>query len=100
MVYVLTKSRILKRGSQVKLIQVKYMIKKSLVAGSSLPSDVKYGFYTYHISNLEGKMLTLIEASIQDVEQRRALKDIVRQTVWNWAIENNIDRDCEENKVK
>lgn len=63
------------------------------------PADVRYGFYTYHIGNLEGRMLTLIEASIQDVEQRKALKDIFRQTIWNWAIENNTDRDSEENKV-
>lgn len=79
------------------------MIKKSLVevGNSSVGlADVRYGFYTYHIGNLEGRMLTLIEASIQDVEQRRALKDIVRQTIWNWAIENNIDRNHEENKVK
>lgn len=72
---------------------------KNSPAKASSPGEVRYGFYTFHIGNLEGRMLTLIEASIQDVEQRKALKDIVRQTIWNWAIENNMDRDCEENKV-
>ena len=51
--------------------------------------SVKYVFFTYHISELEGKMLTLVDASIPDREQRKALKDLVRQTVWNWAIANN-----------
>ena len=73
---------------------------KSQVNSNPRPDlGVKYGFHTHHVSYLEGKMLTLIEASIQDLEQRKALKDIVRQTIWNWAIENNEDRDCEENKV-
>jgi hypothetical protein len=55
--------------------------------------DVEYKFFSFGISQLEGKMLTLIEASIQDTEQRKALKDIVRQTIWGWAIENNCNGD-------
>lgn len=51
---------------------------------------VTYIFQTPHIGSLEGKMLTLVEASISDPEQRKSLKDIVRQTIWNWAIEHNI----------
>ncbi len=66
---------------------------------NSNPDSVRYRFYSGHIGNLEGKMLTLIEASIQDLEQRKALKDIVRQTIWTWAIENNLDRDHEDNQV-
>lgn len=29
-----------------------------------------------------GKLLTIVEASINDKEQRRALKDIVKDTIW------------------
>ena len=58
----------------------------------SSPDQVKYSFYTYQISDLEGKLLTLIEASIQDLEQRRALKGIIRQSVWGWAVDNNCEK--------
>ena len=34
-------------------------------------------------SVLEGKILTIIDASIQDVEQRKAVKDLIRQTIWS-----------------
>lgn len=37
------------------------------------------------INNLIGKMLTVVDASISDSEQRKALKDIVKQNVWSWA---------------
>lgn len=68
------------------------MIKDKVNSSPKADNGVKYGFYTHHISYLEGKLLTLLEASIQDLEQRKALKDIARQTIWNWAIENNVDR--------
>lgn len=61
--------------------------------------NVRYRFYTAHISLLEGKLLTLLDASIADVVQRKALKDLLRQQIWGWAIENNLDKDHEENKV-
>lgn len=32
-----------------------------------------------------GELLTLVDASIADVEQRKALKDIVRQMTWRWV---------------
>lgn len=56
--------------------------------------EITYSFEGYQIGRLEGKVLTLIEASIQDLEQRKALKDIMRQTIWGWAIDEN-----QENKI-
>ena len=38
----------------------------------------------YEVSYLEGRLLTVIDASIGDPEQRKALKDIIRQNVWSW----------------
>lgn len=60
----------------------------TLTSGIST-DEVLYQFGTFHISYLEGKLLTLIDASTPDKEQRKALKDIVRGIVWNWATENN-----------
>lgn len=38
----------------------------------------------YHfIQTLEGKLLTLIDATYSDREQREAAKDMIRQTIWN-----------------
>lgn len=42
--------------------------------------------YYDDIRHLEGKLLTLIDASIQDLQQRKALKDIFRQILWwHWV---------------
>lgn len=38
------------------------------------------------LRSLEGKLLTLIDASFSDAVQRKAFKDIVRQTIWwHWV---------------
>ena len=34
------------------------------------------------IRNLEGKLLTVVDASFQDREQRRAVKSLVRRAIW------------------
>lgn len=39
------------------------------------------------VNNLVGKMITLTDAMTNDPEQRKALKDLVTNTVWTW--ENN-----------
>ncbi len=39
------------------------------------------------VGHLEGKLLTIIDASTQDQIQRKALKDIVSVTLWDWAME-------------
>ncbi len=48
----------------------------------------------------EGKILTLIDASIQDVEQRKALKDIFRQMLWSWAINETCRVDYSDVKFR
>jgi hypothetical protein len=46
-----------------------------------------YGLVKYDsLRNLEGKILTIIDASFQDKEQRKAVKDIFRRTFWfDWV---------------
>lgn len=36
------------------------------------------------INDLVGKLLTMIDASVVDAEQRKAMKDIYRQIAWDW----------------
>ena len=47
--------------------------------------EVEYQVGSYGISQLEGKLLTLVDATSGDATQRKALKDLVRQTIWDWA---------------
>ena len=35
-----------------------------------------------HRKHIEGKVLTIIDASISDHEQRKAMKDLVRKAIW------------------
>lgn len=49
----------------------------------------EYKFYTYDVGNLEGKILTLIDASIADKEQKQAMKDMARQIIWDWVFPKN-----------
>ena len=44
------------------------------------------------LGNLRGRLLTLIEASTSDPEQRKATKDVVSQILRAWL--NDIERDC------
>lgn len=46
----------------------------------------KYEFYTQDVSSLEGRILTLIDAGISNVEQRKAMKDLAREIIWNWVL--------------
>lgn len=57
---------------------------------ASSPNDVVYIHKSYAIQGLEGRMLTLIDASIQDPVQRKAIKDLVSPMIWNWAIESDV----------
>lgn len=36
------------------------------------------------INNLVGKTLTLADAAFSDVEQRKAFKDLLTQSIWQW----------------
>ena len=61
--------------------------------GSSTPEgDVVYVHKSWAIQDLEGKILTLLDAAIQDPVQRKALKDIARPLIWSWVMETNISR--------
>lgn len=53
------------------------------------PNEMIYVFTSYHISRLEGEALTLIDASTSDLVQRKALKDLFRQMIWEWATGSN-----------
>ena len=62
--------------------------------------EIKYQFFTPQIGTLGGELLTLVDASIGDPQQRKALKDIVRKTVWEWAIRENLATHDAHNRVK
>jgi len=50
-----------------------------------------YGLVAYEsLQNLEGKILTHIDATISDKEQRKASKDILRRIFWFDWVENGI----------
>lgn len=53
------------------------------------PDQVMYLLFSHAIGDLEGQILTFIDASIQDPIQRKALKDLLRPMIWRWAIEHN-----------
>lgn len=57
---------------------------------SVTPDQVMYMLFSRAIQELEGKILTVIDASISDPVQRKAIKDLVRPMIWTWAIESNI----------
>lgn len=37
-----------------------------------------------HINHLVGKLLTIVDASTADKEQRQAQKDLFKQAAWDW----------------
>ena len=45
-----------------------------------------YELKTYDVCELEGQLLTFIDATFSDPQQRKAQKDIIRQMVWNWVL--------------
>ena len=49
------------------------------------PLTMKLEVCVSDVRQLEGKMLTIVEAALSDPEQRKAVKDIVRQEIWDWA---------------
>ena len=50
------------------------------------------------VGNLEGQWLTIVDATFSDREQRRAMKDIIRKTIWDWDIKI-LDGICPERKI-
>lgn len=51
----------------------------------------------HHIDSLVGKLLTYIDATYQDKDQREAQKKIARQTAWDWF---NTHRESGEKTIK
>lgn len=41
------------------------------------------------INTLVGKLLTVMDATFTDLEQRKAMKDIVKQVAWDWYDNQN-----------
>lgn len=61
--------------------------------------EKKYIFWASYIDNvLVGKLLTLIDASVVDPRQNKALKDVIRQTVRQWAESTSYCNNCENGK--
>jgi hypothetical protein len=56
---------------------------------SKNPDDVVYVLFTFSIQDLEGKLLTYLDAILTDPVQRKAAKDIIRPMIWEWAITQN-----------
>lgn len=52
---------------------------------------VMYVISTHSIGDLEGRVLTLIDASMSDPVQRKAMKDLLRPMIWNWAADSNME---------
>jgi hypothetical protein len=80
------------------LLKTESQVKSKVMSLETLSEfEVLYQFGTSHISYLEGKLLTILDASIQDREQRKALKDLVRQELWLWAGRENLAKDHPHN---
>lgn len=41
--------------------------------------------WTFDLNDLRGKLLTIVDASFADQQQRKAVKDLVSQTLWQWV---------------
>lgn len=64
-----------------------YPVESRLNGGQLLFAKLGY----QDIQTLEGRLLTLADATFQDREQRRAFKDMLRREIWfHWA--NYLDR--------
>lgn len=49
--------------------------------------------YYQEIQHLEGKLLTIVDAAFVDREQRKAVKDLIRKSIWiDWA--HNLEAKC------
>jgi hypothetical protein len=53
--------------------------------GSKRISDDLIPVVSYdRINYLVGKLLTVVDASFSDMEQRKAVKDLIKQIPWDW----------------
>ncbi len=58
--------------------------------GRRLGSDVLPVVPLEYTNNLTGRLLTIIDATFSDPEQRKAMKDLFSQSLWSWY-SGNID---------
>lgn len=50
----------------------------------SNPEMMAHVVWPSQFGDLEGKLLTIVDASFSDAQQRKAVKDLVRQRMWDW----------------
>ena len=60
------------------------MSKKPEVA-EQMNEDTSYSDHRRATKEIEGKLLTIIDATFNDKEQRNAQKSIIRNTIWDWS---------------
>lgn len=58
--------------------------KKALTAGEFSQDNIYPSLTHADLDNLTGKLLTYVDATYADAEQRKAHKGIVRDTLWSW----------------
>lgn len=51
--------------------------------GNSNPETARLA-WGHDISRLQGELLTVVDGAFADPEQRKAVKDLVSQTLWRW----------------
>ncbi len=54
------------------------------------PSEIVYVHRSWAIGNLEGQILTFIDASFTDPVQRKAIKDLISPAIWRWASDSDM----------
>lgn len=46
--------------------------------------EVWSALHSHDVQYLEGRLLTVVDASIADPQQRKAVKDLVSTNIWDW----------------
>ena len=54
------------------------------------PEEMVYVHRSWAIGNLEGQILTFIDASFADPVQRKAIKDLISPAIWRWAMDSDM----------
>lgn len=48
------------------------------------PDKIAILVWPNEVPGLQGKLLTIIDAAIADPQQRKAIKDLTKQALWDW----------------
>ncbi len=54
------------------------------------PNEIVYVHRSWAIGNLEGQILTFIDASFADPVQRKAIKNLISPVIWRWASDSDM----------